>query len=85
MTLVPPRKLRVLVNSASGIGTVLVNVIFVFWLYQYLLARVPAEEFAIYPLISMLLLLVPFIISSYASALSRSVITAYSEGRPDET
>lgn len=84
MTLVPPRKLRVLVNSASGIGTVLVNVIFVFWLYQYLLARVPAEEFAIYPLISMLLLLVPFIISSYASALSRSVITAYSEGRPDE-
>ena len=31
MTLVPPRKLRVLVNSASGIGTVLVNVIFVFF------------------------------------------------------
>ena len=36
-------KRRVLVNSTSGALTMLVNVSFIVWLYQYLLARVPAE------------------------------------------
>ena len=77
-------KIRVLINSASGAITLLINVFFVFWLYQYLLARIPADEFAIYPVLMVIMMLGPVIISFFASAISREIIVAYSDGRHDD-
>jgi O-antigen/teichoic acid export membrane protein len=77
-------KARVLANSASGAFTLLINVGFVFWLYQYLLARVPAEEFAIYPVLMVIMMLGPVIVSFFASAISRETIVAYADDRKDD-
>lgn len=77
-------KKRVLVNSLSGAATLAINVFFVFWLYQYLLARVPADEFAIYPVLMVIMMLAPVITSFFASAISREIIIAYSENRRDD-
>ncbi len=84
MSVTSTSKVRVLINSASGAVTLLINVFFVFWLYQYLLARIPADEFAIYPVLMVIMMLGPVIISFFASAISREIIVAYSEGRRDD-
>lgn len=77
-------KARILINSASGAITLLINVVFVFWLYQYLLARIPAEEFAIYPVLMVIMMLGPVVTSFFASAISREIIVAYVDGRTDD-
>lgn len=77
-------KARVLINSASGAVTLAINIFFVFWLYQYLLERVPSEEFAIYPVLMTIMMLGPVIISFFASAISREIIVAYVDGRTDD-
>ena len=77
-------KARVLINSASGVVSLVVNVVFVFWLYQYLLARIPAEEFAVYPVLMVIMMLGPVIISFFASAISREIIMAYADERTDD-
>jgi O-antigen/teichoic acid export membrane protein len=77
-------KARVLVNSASGAITLVINVGFVFWLYQYLLARVPAEEFAVYPVLMVIMMLGPVIVSFFASAVSRDIIMAYADDRKED-
>ena len=77
-------KTRVLINSISGAVTLVINVFFVFWLYQYLLARIPAEEFAIYPVLMIIMMLGPVIMSFFASAISREIVVAYVDGRTDD-
>lgn len=62
----------------------LVNLFFVFWVYQYLLARIPAGEFSIYPVLIVTMTLVPVLVSVFASALSRGQVAAYASGQPDE-
>ena len=75
-------KKRVLVNVAGGLVARIVNITFVFWMYQYLLKRIPADEFAIYPVLIVIMMTVPLFASFFASAVSRSVIEAYAAGRP---
>jgi O-antigen/teichoic acid export membrane protein len=77
-------KKRVLINVASGVITRLLNITFVFWLYQYLLKRVPPEEFAIYPVLIIIMMLVPVFASFFAAAVSRAAIEAYALGRPED-
>ena len=55
-------------------------VFFILWLYQYLLARIPAEDFSIYPVLLTLMTLIPIIVSFFGSALSRSIVAAYTAG-----
>lgn len=74
-------KRRVIVNVFGALGARLVNITFVLWMYQYLLARIPAEEFAIYPVLVVIMAATPLFVSFYASAVSRSAIEAYAEGR----
>lgn len=77
----PASSRRIAANSVSGVVTLLVNIFFVFWLYQYLLKRIPAEDFAVYPVLMTIMMLGPVITSFFASALSREVIIAYSQDR----
>ena len=45
-------KKLVAINSASQVVARVLNITVLLWAYQYLLKRIPAEEFAILPIVS---------------------------------
>lgn len=76
-------KRLVAVNAASSVGARLLNMFVLVWMYQYLLARIPADEFAIYPVITGIILLAPLVSSFLTTGLARHGTEAYARG--DET
>lgn len=67
----------VMVNAASSVLARLLNVFALIWVYQYLLARIPADEFAIYPTVMAVMVFAPFFFSFFTGGVSRYIISAY--------
>ena len=72
-------KKNIFVNSLSFVLAKILNISVFIWAQQYLIRKIPSEEYAIYAIISSLVFLLPFITSSLVSAGSRYMVYEYSE------
>ncbi|MEM8970534.1 MAG: hypothetical protein AAGD43_00515 [Pseudomonadota bacterium] len=77
-------KRLVFINSASSILARLLNVFVLVWLYQYLLTRLPPDEFAIYPVVAAVMVFAPVFSSLFKTGVSRFVIEAYARSDVDQ-
>ncbi len=73
-------KRLVFVNSASSAATRLFNVVLLVWMYEYLLQRITPEEFAIFPVVTAVIIFAPLFSSLFTGGISRYVIDAYARG-----
>lgn len=73
-------KRLVAINSASSVAAKLINMTALLWMYQYLLRRIPAEEFAVLPVVTAVMVLAPLFFSLFTGGISRYVIEAYARG-----
>lgn len=80
---VPISKRLILVNSASGVAAHLLSVTVLVWLQQYLLKRVPADEYALYPVIASVVAFVPIFSSILTAGLGRYAVEAYAKNDTD--
>lgn len=76
-------KRLVAINSASSIAAKIVNMTVLLWMYQYLLKRIPAEEFAVLPVVMALMVFAPLFFSFFTGGISRYVVEAYAQGNFD--
>jgi O-antigen/teichoic acid export membrane protein len=67
----------VLVNSVSTALTRLMSLSVLVWMHQYLIRRIPTEEYAIYPVIISVMAFTPIVTLILTGGLSRYVIDAY--------
>lgn len=72
-------KRLLLINSASGAVARIVNASVLLWLNQYLIRRISLEEYALYPLLTGIILLVPLLTSVLTAGLGRYVLAAYAK------
>ncbi len=77
---VPVSKGLVLVNSACQVLTHVLNISVLVWLNQYLIRRLPTEEYALYPLVIVPLQFVPVLTNVLTGGLSRFTVEAYARG-----
>ncbi len=70
----------VVVNSASSVLAKIINMTVLLWVYQYLLKRIPAEEFAVLPVVTAVMVFAPLFFSFFSSGVSRYVVEAYAKG-----
>ena len=77
-------KRLVAVNSASSVAARILNVTVLLWMYQYLLARISAEEFAVYPVVTAIIVVAPVFFTFFSGGISRYVIDAYAKGDLEE-
>lgn len=70
------KKLMV-INSASSVATRILSVTVLVWMFNYLLSRIPPEEFAIYPVVMALMVFAPLFFSFLTGGVSRYVVDAY--------
>ena len=73
-------KKLVAVNSASFVLAKVLNVSILLWMYQYLLTRIPVDEFAVYPIVATIIVFGPLFFSFLTSGISRYIIEAYAKG-----
>ncbi len=73
-------KKLVAINSLSSVAAKILNVTVLLWMYQYLLHRITAEEFAILPIITSLMVFAPIFFSFFTGGISRYVVEAYAKG-----
>jgi len=73
-------KRLVAVNSISSVVTKILNITILFWAYQYLLTRIPAEEFAVLPVVMAVMIFAPLFFTFLTSGISRYVIDSYARG-----
>ncbi|HEX9859070.1 MAG TPA: hypothetical protein VGA75_12000, partial [Paracoccaceae bacterium] len=73
-------KRLVVINSASSVVARVINFAMLLWVYQYLLRRLPAEEFAVLPVVSSLMVFAPLFFSFFIGGISRYTIDAYAKG-----
>lgn len=73
-------KRLVAINSASTLAARVVNFVVMLWVYQYLLRRLSAEEFAILPVVTSLMVFAPLFFSFMTSGIARYAIDAYAKG-----
>ncbi len=76
-------KRLVAINSASSLIAKLVNVTVLLWTYQYLLKRIPAEEFAVLPVVTSIMVFAPLFFSFFTGGISRYAVDAYAKGEFD--
>jgi membrane protein EpsK len=69
-------KRLVLVNSVSAVVMRILNVSLLLWVYQYLLRRIQPEEFAVYAVVTAVMVFAPFFSSFLKSGISRYVVEA---------
>lgn len=79
----PISKRLLLINSASSLLTRVVNVTVLLWMFQYLLRRIPAEEFAVYPVVTSVMALAPLFFSLFTGGISRYIVEAHVRGEPE--
>ena len=79
-SLVPISKRLVFINAASSVATRLLNVFVLLWIYNYLLARISPEEFAVYPVVAAVIVFAPLFFSTLTGGISRYIIEAYARG-----
>ncbi len=77
-------KRLILFNSASSVLSRLLNVSVLFWMYRYLLDRIPPEEFAIYPVAAAIMTFAPLLSSVLTGGISRYIVDAYARGENEE-
>ena len=68
------------INSASSVLAKIVNMTVLLWVYQYLLKRIPAEEFAVLPVVTAIMVFAPLFFSFFTGGISRYVVEAYAKG-----
>ncbi|WP_160116599.1 lipopolysaccharide biosynthesis protein [Ruegeria sp. AU67] len=73
-------KRLVIVNSASSILARIFNVTVLLWAYQYLLKRIPAEEFAVLPIVTSIMVVAPLFFSFFSGGIGRYMVEAYAKG-----
>jgi len=73
-------KSLVLINSIGSILARIVNVAILIWLQQYLLKRISAAEYSIYPVITSIMVFVIILQEILSGGLSRYIIEAYTKG-----
>ncbi|MEO0865360.1 MAG: hypothetical protein AAFY39_12395, partial [Pseudomonadota bacterium] len=73
-------KRLVAINSASSVAARLVNFLVLLWVYQYLLRHLSAEEFAVLPLVTSLMVFGPLFFSFFTDGIARYMIDAYAKG-----
>ncbi len=76
-------KRLVVLNSAASVLARIVNITAILWMYQYLLTRISAEEFAVYPLVIAIMFISPLFFSFFSGGISRYVVAAYAKGEFD--
>jgi O-antigen/teichoic acid export membrane protein len=75
-------KRRLMANSTSGLVARFVNLLVQVWLYQYLIKRISAAEYSLYPVVNALLIFVPPMTVILTAGLSRDIVEAHA--RDDE-
>ena len=73
-------KRLLLVNSASNIGTRIISATVLIWLNQYLLRRIAPEEYALYPVVSAVMVFFPLMTCVLTAGIGRYAIAAYAQG-----
>jgi len=73
-------KRLVAINSVSSVVAKVINFAVLLWVYQYLLKRLPAEEFAVLPVVTSLMVFAPLFFSFFVGGISRYTIDAYAKG-----
>lgn len=76
-------KRLVAINSASSIIARIFNVTVLLWAYQYLLKRIPAEEFAVLPVVTSVMVVAPLFFTFFSGGIGRYVVDAYAKGEFD--
>jgi O-antigen/teichoic acid export membrane protein len=71
----------VAINAASSLVARLLNVTVLLWMYQYLLTRISPEEFAVYPVVTAVMVFAPLFFSLFTGGVSRHIIEAYAVGQ----
>ena len=77
-------KRLVAVNSISSLLARVFNVTVLLWMYSYLLARLPPEEYAIYPVVASVMAAAPFFSFLLTGGIARFVTAAYARGDREE-
>lgn len=71
---------RIAVNAISAAVTQVLSLSVLVWLHQYLLRRVSAEEYALYPLCASLLVFAPLLSGVFTSGVGRFLMAADARG-----
>lgn len=70
------------INAASSVVARLLNVTVLLWMYQYLLARISPDEFAVYAVLMALMAFAPLFFSVFTGGVSRYIVEAYALNEP---
>jgi O-antigen/teichoic acid export membrane protein len=73
-------KRLVIINSVSSILTMAIELLFNFWLYQYLIRRITPEEFSLLPVVWSVMIFIPLLTVFFTSGIGRYIIDAYARG-----
>ena len=73
-------KRLVVVNAISSLVARFLNISVLLWTFQYLLNRIPVEEFAVYPVVVAIMVFAPLFFSFFTGGVSRYVVEAYAQG-----
>ncbi|MEL6278057.1 MAG: hypothetical protein AAFR28_04150 [Pseudomonadota bacterium] len=76
-------KRLVAINAASAVIARVLNVTVLLWMYQYLLARITPEEFAVYPVLTAVMIFAPLFFTLFTGGVARYVVDAYARGEPE--
>ena len=77
-------KWRIAANSASGLIENVLNVLVIVWLHQYLVKRISAEEYSLYPVLTSVLLFIPLLTVVLTSGIGRYIVEANAQGDHDK-
>ena len=77
-------KRLVTVNSVSTVLTMTLEVLFNFWLYQYLIRRITPEEYSLFPIVMSIMVFTPLLTVFFTSGVDRYIIDAYARGEEKE-
>ncbi len=79
MSKVEISKKLVLVNTLSSAVAKVVNITCLLWSLQYLLGRIDKAEFDIYPVVVVVMMIVPLLTAALTAGLGRFVVEAYAQ------
>lgn len=77
---VPISKRLVLINATSQIATRVLYITVIVWTVQFLVKRIPPEQYALLPMMMALILVIPMVQTLLAGGFSRYVTEAYGNG-----
>ncbi len=73
-------KRLVAINAVGGVTAKILNVGVLIWLQPYLLGRISADEYSLYPVLASLIIFLPLITTVFTSGLSRFAVEAATNG-----